>query len=439
MFRSAFLVTLCSIIGISLGCQPEAAYQAPPPPKVNVVKPIVQTVPIFHEENGETEAVEQATVKARVSGILEEIKFNPDDIVAEGDELFRIEQKEYIAALQSAEADVSSAEAELVSAQAEIEVADARIAAVDAQIAAAEADFKRINELKNSNAVSTAEWDTSKAALGTAMAGKKGAVAGKSAAEAKVVNVEAKVEKTIADLEQAKLNLERTIVKAPISGRVDRLLVKRGNLVENGTELIQIVKNDPIWANFNLSERFILDLERYSKKAPEEKFDPSTVKVYMKRGGDLDFPFEGRLDYYDPRIDQDTGTLQMRGVFPNQPGGKLLTPGMFVRVRVQIGTYENALLIPERAIGRDVSGTYVFVVDKENKAARKPVVLGTKVGELIVIETGLKPGDNVIVDGIQRVRPGVEVDMEQAKVESNSTTDSEGLSKPNLSKEKDSG
>lgn len=188
-------------------------------------------------------------------------------------------------------------------------------------------------------------------------------------------------------------------------------MVKRGNLVESGTPLVEIVKNDPIWANFNVSERFVLDLERTSKREQDNSIDPSNIKVQLQRSGDVGFPFEGHLDYYDPKIDQDTGTLQLRAVFDNKgERGSVLLPGLFIRVRVQIGEYENALLIPERAIGRDQVGTFVYVVDNDKKAVRKNVNLGTKRDDMIVIESGLEPGDSVIVDGIQRVRAGIEVD-----------------------------
>ena len=146
-------------------------------------------------------------------------------------------------------------------------------------------------------------------------------------------------------------------------------MVKRGNLVENGTPLIEIVRNDPIWANFTISERFLLDFERESRRQADNSIDPTNVKVQLQRSGDTGFPFEGHLDYYDPKIDQNTGTLQLRAVFENtHDRGSILLPGLFVRVRVEIGQYENALLIPERAIGRDQAGTFVYVVDKRKKS-----------------------------------------------------------------------
>ncbi len=396
---------------VFLGCQPTGEYQKPPPPKVTVLKPTVETVPVYLEENGQTEAVEQAVVQARVRGILQEIKFEPNNRVTEGTPLFVIEQQEYLTAVKSAEAALNSAKAEVTSAIANERVVNAKIAAAQAAINEALAEFNRMKSLETSKAVSQSEIDSAKAKLETSTAAKLGAEAEKDTAEAAIENAQARVEQAEADLAQAKLNLEWTVVKAPIDGRMTRTMVKRGNLVESGTELVEIVKNDPIWANFNINERFLLNLERQSRSVAGVPPDPTTMKVFLQRAGDEGFPFEGHLDYYAPKVDQDTGTMQLRAVFKNELGDdNFLLPGLFVRVRVQVGEYENAMLIPERAINRDQVGAFVYVVDDQNKAIRKNVTVGSKYNDLIVIESGISAEDAVIVDGIQRVRPGAKVD-----------------------------
>ena len=401
---------VCVVI-VQVGCQPHNAYQTPPAPQVTAVKPVVETVPIFLEENGQTEAVEQAVVQARVRGILQEIKFQPNSFVTEGTPLFLIEQQEYLAAVESAEATVTSAKAALETAEAALGVADAGIAAADAAIKVAQADFNRMENLVATKAVAQSDFESARAQLETSLAARQGAVAARVANEAEISNAQAQVVKAEADLKQAELDLQRTVVHAPISGRITKTMVKRGNLVENGTPLIEIVRNDPIWANFTISERFLLDFERESKRKKDDSLDPTNVKVQLQRSGDIGFPFEGHLDYYDPRIDQNTGTLQLRAVFKNSDDrGSILLPGLFVRVRVEIGQYENALLVPERAIGRDQAGTFVYVVDTDSKAVRKNVKVGTRHHDMLVIETGLDPSDLVVVDGLQRVRPGIEVD-----------------------------
>ncbi len=396
--------------GLAAGCQNQTAVQPTPPPRVSVVKPLVETIPVYQEENGETEAVEQAIVRARVRGILQKIEVQPDQEVREGTVLFQIEQDQYQAAVQAAQAQVSSANAALVSAQAAVKMADAEIAAADAAISVSQADFDRLDGLLKDGAIAQSEWELSKARLETATAAQQGALAAKDQALADIKNAEAALDKANAQLTDAQLNLSWTTITAPISGRVTRHLVKRGNLVENGTELIEIVKNDPIWANFNISERFLLTLQRQSADGDQSPRDPADTKVFLQRSGDTGFPFEGHLDYVDPRVDQNTGTLQLRAEFPNNHPDQRLLPGLFVRVRVQIGTIENALLVPERAISRDQTGTFVYVVDSDNQAVRHNVTLGPKHGDMLVVLTGITSDDRIIADGLQRVRPGIEVD-----------------------------
>lgn len=404
------------VIGTILlvGCQPDTAYKAPPPPTVTIAKPTIETVPIFLEENGETEAVEQAIVQSRVRGVLGELLVDPNSRVIKDETiLFQINPEEYDAALASAEAEVNSAKAELAKAKAEIDVANAAIDGSDANIRVNQAEADRMKLLIDSRAVSKSEYEEVLARLETSTASKKASLASLSTAKAAVTNAEAKVKKAQAERDQAQLNKDWTTIKAPISGRITKTLVKQGNVVEDGTELIEIVKNDPIWANFNINERFLLSLERESKVDENDERDLSKIKVQLKRSGDVGFPFEGHLDYYDPKVDQNTGTMQLRAVFDNNhENDKLLLPGLFVRVRLMIGQYDDAILVPERAIGRDQVGAYVFAVDAERKAARKPVVLGPKHNGLIVIESGLDQNDSVIVDGIQRVRDGAEVTSE---------------------------
>jgi RND family efflux transporter MFP subunit len=290
-------------------------------------------------------------------------------------------------------------------------VVNAKIEAADAAINVAQAEFDRMKSLAQSKAVSQSEIDAATAQLETSRAAKLGAEAEQDTAEAAIENAQAGIEQAAADLTQAELNLEWTVVKAPINGRMTRTMVKRGNLVESGTELVEIVQNDPIWANFNINERFLLSLERQKRSATGVPPDPTTMKVFLQRAGDAGFPFEGHLDYYAPKVDQNTGTMQVRAVFDNELGDdNFLLPGLFVRVRVQVGEYENATLIPERAVNRDQAGAFVYGVDSQNKAVRKNVTVGTKYNGMIVIESGIEADDAVIVDGIQRVRPGAEVD-----------------------------
>lgn len=420
--NSIFAVLLCLMI-LQLGCNPESAYRAPPTPKVSVAQPVVKTIPIYLEENGQTEAVEQAIVQSRVKGIVEKIEFEPFQRVEQGTLLFQIEEEEFLIAVQSAQATVAAAEAAKDSAEvaigvaeSEVSIKNAAIAMANARINVTKAERERIENLRG--AVSQSEIDTAVAANEEAKAALNGAEADKTRAEkavdvnkAKLTSAAADLQKAEADLATKKLDLERTKVLAPISGRINKPMVKRGNLMEKGTPLVEIIKNDPIWANFSVSSRFVLEIEKSSKRQPGEELDLSSIKVMLQRDGDVGYPFTGRLDYLEPKMDAATGTMKMRAVFDNQvDNGPLLYAGLFVRVRVEIGEDVNAIMIPERAVSRDQIGSFIFVVGDEGKAVRKNVKLGTKRDSMVVIESGLDANDSVIVDGIQRVRAGAKVD-----------------------------
>lgn len=398
------------------GCQKPVSYEQTPPTQVTVATPVVKTVPIYLEENGQTEAVEEALVRARVRGIIEQIPEESEEslTVKKGEQLFLIQQDEFIAAVNSAKASVAAASASLQTAEAKVKVAEAGIKTADAAFGVSDSEFKRLDLLFKQNAIARSELDTASADLETARAGVDAAKAEAISANAGVSEAKAALDKAKADLAQKELELSWTQVEAPINGRVTRTMVKIGNLVQNGDPLIQIVSADKVWANFNISERFLLNLERETDKNKNEEggrnFKPNTIPVSLKRNGDPGFIFHGFMDYADPVVDQDTGTLLLRAIFDNSDPDKFLLPGLFVRVRVEIGTYDNALLIPEKAVNRDSAGAYVYVVNQESKADRKNIVLGGKYDDMIVVESGLEKTDRVVIDGIQMLRPGSEVE-----------------------------
>ncbi len=395
------------------GCQKPNVYQPPPPPKVTVAKPVQQTVDIFLEENGQTEAVGRSEVRARVQGFLEEIKFEPGKDVKAGDVLYVIEKDEYLAIRDGAKAELAAANAALQSATASIKVKKADLIAAEVKVEASESEFRRQDQLYKEKVVSKSVWEESKAIRDGALAARLQAKAAIDAAVANQETSAANVTRAKASLQKAELNLSYTDVKALISGRITNTQVKIGNLVESGTHLTTIIQRDPIWANFNIDERHLLSLVNEKNETGEknDEDDYRKMKAFLQRAGDDRFPFEGHLDYIDQEgVDQGTGTLKLRAVFKNSTNQ--LFPGLFVRIRVPIGKLENALLIPEKAIGRDQSGAYLLLLGEEEKVVRKNVTLGTKYGELIVIEQGIEADDRVVIDGIQRARPGSKVDAE---------------------------
>ncbi|WP_233214900.1 efflux RND transporter periplasmic adaptor subunit [Rhodopirellula bahusiensis] len=414
------------------GCSPASnEYQAPPPPEVTAAKPVQQSLTIFIEENGETEAVEQADIRARVGGFVEKLSFEPGQFVSEDQELYRIEPDTY-------EANRNAAAASVEASKASIQVTEASLASALASVQKAENDLKRERRLQASNAGSQATLDAALAARDSALAEQK-------AAEANIEADKAKLLQAQAQLDQAELDLEYTVVRAPIEGRVSKTQIKLGNLVEVGSTLATVVDQRNIFANFSISDRKLLELVEARPETEEPADSPedwSKIPVYLQRDGDTDKWMPGKLDYVDQRgIDQKTGTFGLRADFDNQDG-KLL-PGMFVIIRLPVREVENAILIPERAIVRNQTGAYVMLVGSDDQIEQREITIGQTLDGWAMITEGLSANDTFVLDGLQRARPGSKVSpktielstkdspMLQAAVESNSdTAESEPVSEP---------
>lgn len=349
-------------------------YEEPPPPKVYVSTALQHDVTDYVEETGTTEAFEIVEIRARVEGYLEEVNFEPGqkDITPDY-ELYRIDPKPYQATVNKA--------------QAALKVAEAR--AKDAI-----AKYERSKKLAPQGAVSQEELVERAAAA--------------EVAKAEIASAQA-------ELESAELDLSYTIVKSPIAGRVGKTLVDKGNLVGTAmtTHLTTLINYDPIYASFNITERMLLDLR--SKNGADQSSHTSDerkdVKILMGLENEEGYPHVGHLNYADLAVDSSSGTFQIRGVFPNP--NFAIVPGLFVRIRIPIGTRNDALLVPESATGADQEGRYVLVVADEegNKVvSRRAVTLGAKVGGMRVVLSGLEPTDKFVVRGIQRVRPGSKVE-----------------------------
>ncbi|MDC3256029.1 efflux RND transporter periplasmic adaptor subunit [bacterium] len=406
------LHSIALVLSLTLisGCQPKPPEIKITPPKVAIATPTVKDVAIYLTENASLEAVGQATVTSRVNGIIGEMLVGLDKPVDKTTQLFQIADEEYVAKVNAAQANVLAAKAAETQANAALTKADSEVKAQEALQVAADAEFMRMEKLHISKAISQSEFDSAKAASLTATAAVDVANAKRVEANAQIEQAKAQVSKSNADLEDAQLKLSWTKVMAPIEGRVAKPLAKAGNLVQNGTELVEIIKSDPIWANFNVRESFIIKRDREGKLRGED----DDTEVELQRSGDDGFPFKGKIDFINTKIDESTGTLAVRAVFPNpkeNPLG-LLVPGFFVRVRIKIDDLKDAVLVPEKAINRDQTGKFVYTVDSENKAVRKNVEVGTTEDGLIVVLSGVSPTDKVITDGLQRVRPGVIVNIE---------------------------
>jgi RND family efflux transporter MFP subunit len=324
-----------------------------------------------HDEfTGRTEAVEAVDLRARVTGYLTAVRFKDGSAVKKGDLLFEIDARPYQAAFEEARANVAQAEARLK---------------------LAEAEQQRAQNLLGNGAVTREQYARTVAAV----------------AEAK-----ARLAAVRATLDVARVNLAFTKVVAPINGRIGRRLLDPGNLVKaDETLLATLAGRDPLYVYFDIDERTALDM---LTAAPGKKPRPGApaLPVLVRLANEAGFTRAAKLDFLDVRLDSVTGTLRARAVLPNA-GGQLV-PGLFVRVRLATSRPYRALLVPEGAVLTDEGQKFVYVVNDKDVALRRSVKLGPAQDDgLRVVREGLRPGDWVVVGGLQRLRPGIAVRPER--------------------------
>jgi membrane fusion protein, multidrug efflux system len=372
--RTKFLITIGAIVSglFSTGCGKHVQQASPQPPTVSVVQPVAREVVEWDEYIGRLEAPETVEIRARVSGYLDKVHFKEGKDVKKGDLLFTIDPRPY-----QAELDRAQAEYERAQNQAEL----------------AKNDADRAKRLIETKAISEEDYDTKTktyyAALATTKASK-------------------------AALDSAKLNLEFTEIRSPIDGRISRALITEGNLVSGSANgigaslLTTVVSLDPIYLYGDADERSILKYIRLSKEGKRVSARDKDIPAEMELSDETGFPHKGFVNFVDNQADPNTGTIRARSVFPNPDHD--LTPGFFARVRIPGSGKYPALLIPDRALSSDQSIKFVYVVNAEKKVEFRPVEIGPIIDGLRVVKSGLKPGEQIIVEGLLRVRPGVVVD-----------------------------
>jgi membrane fusion protein, multidrug efflux system len=347
------------------GC--EKAQSAPPPPQVTVAPAISRVLADEDEFTGHFEAVNSVEVRPRVSGFVERVAFTEGAMVHQGDVLFTIDARPY-------EAEVSRAEAVLEQARTRKALADM--------------ELERAQRLVSTQAISREELDAR--------------TSGRAESEAAIRAAEAAVR-------LAKLNLEWTVVRAPITGRVSRTEVTTGNLVQAGPPasalLTTIVSLDPIYVYFDSDEQAYLKYMHAGRASAAR--GPIGEPVYVGLTSETGFPHEGKLDFIDNRVDRAAGTIRVRAIVPNP--SMLFTPGLFARVRLVGQDRHAATLIQDRAIGTDQDRKFVLVLNNDNTLAYRPITIGRLVDGLRTVESGLTPGERVVVNGLMRVRPGMKV------------------------------
>jgi len=361
----------------TLGCDraPLADQKQEVVPKVTTVGVVQEETTDFDEYTGRTEASEAVEIRARVFGYLRSIEFHDGDFVKEGQTLFTIEPDEYEAIHQQSLS---------------------KIALWESKLEVAKANLARRKTLVPKGTITREEYEEY--------------VAAEREAAAAVVTAKADASRTAVDLKY-------TTLKAPISGRIDRAFVTKGALltggVSSGTLLTKIVKEQPMYVYFDVDERSLLRYMRQrdqSRESAPGSLRKLGIDCFIQLADEKDFPHKGKLDFAESEVTSTTGTARLRGEFPNKD--RALASGLFVRVRVPASKPYKALLIPERALATDQDIKFVYVVGGDGIAARRNVALGNQRGDMRIITSGLEAGEQVIIKGLQRVRPGQKVDAE---------------------------
>jgi membrane fusion protein (multidrug efflux system) len=360
---------------LALGACSRAPNVPPPGPvDVRVIEVRPQTTEVYRELVGEVRGSQEVEIRSRVSGILLEKLFVDGSVVQKDNLLYRIDAREYRAQLANAEAQLASAQANLARAQQ---------------------DVNRYEPLLAENAISQQVYDNAVAAA-------------KQAA--------AQVEASRAAITEAKLGVEYADIRAPLSGRIGASQVFEGALIAAGdTKLAEISRDDPAWVYFGLSEAELLDYQRrygtfelldyqrrYGTAEPPENGPRRQVRLTLSDGSE--YPEGGRINFADRALDATTGTFTLRAEFPN-PAHQLV-PGLFARIRITADVRNNALVVPDRAVQQQLGRYFVTAVGKDNKAEARPVQLGPRVGTHWIIEGGVKRGDKLVVEGLQKALPG---------------------------------
>lgn len=367
------LLTATPILFLS-ACGGPADPPAPPPPAVGVQEVSLEPVTAEHEFVARTRAQEDSEIRARVTGTIIERNFNEGQVVEKDALLFRIDPRPYEASLSAARADLARA-----------------VTALDV----AQRNLNRGEELAPQGHISESEMDKLRGE-------RDSGIAAQSAAEAAV--------------EQAEINLDFTEIRAPFTGTAGRSQLSIGDLVDpNSGPLVTLVQRDPMLADFDINERTLAQSIKNAQDRAAQGLERMRYVVRMKLvTGDI-YRHDGEIDYASNRVNPSTGTVTVTARFPN-PDGTLI-PGQFVRVVMQRGEAEMQMLIPQSSVLEDMQGRYVFIVDDGNSVVRKNITLGQRTGINWVVEEGLSEGDRVIVEGIQKVRPGMPVDPSPASVQ----------------------
>ena len=406
------LACVAGAVVLLAGCRSEAQQnaQAPPPQPVDVVRVGSADVPIVVDFPAQTYARNTVDVRARVEGYVEKWLFTPGSQVSAGQPLYVLDLRPLQAAVVQAEGNLRQSEADLEFAKGQVSLlqAEANLASAKANLAKAVQDYERVKPLSDQDAASKQDLDAAVAARASNEANVRALQAAVDQARlqtsTQIKSTEGKVEALRGALATAKLNLDYATITAPISGVIGDTMVPVGGLANpTATQpLTTIVPLDPMWVRFKVTE------EQYLAMASGRTFSlQNQPPITLVLADNSVFPTKGKIENSSNQVDPRTGTLEMQARFPNPQ--RTLLPGQFGRVQVETKVQKDVVLIPQRAVQQVQSLRTVFTVEAGDKIAVRPITTGSRIGENWIVESGLKPGDEVVVEGLMRVRPGMVV------------------------------
>ena len=371
---TGWTLATAALISLATGCSRSLAQQKPEPPAVTVAPVEQREIVEWDEFTGRTEPVESVEVRPRVSGYIQEVRFESGQMVKKGDVLFVIDPRWHKAEFDRLQAESERARVQLENAKREAD---------------------RTTQLLANKAISTEEADARVARFQQAKASLLAAEAAR---------------------DSAKLDLEYTQVRAPIDGRISRALLTEGNYINGvagaATLLTTLVSVDPVYANVDVDEDTLLKFNALARAKRLETDGNGQIPVELQLADEKEFPHLGHIESFDNRVDPNTGSILLRAVFPNNDGR--IVPGLFARIRVPLSERHPALLVEERAVGTDQAQKYVLTLTPTNTVAYQSVKLGPAIDGKRVVRDGLNAGDKIVVNGLQRVRPGMPVTPQSA-------------------------
>jgi membrane fusion protein (multidrug efflux system) len=415
MKHSYLALVIASVLSgaVLVGCDKNedaadaAAQQQMPPAVVNVQTVTFDSIPQVQTFSGRTAAYQTADVRPQVNGIIDEVLFREGSNVEKNQPLYRINTDNYATSVTSGQAAVAQAQANYQTALANNANAKAELVSRQASLAQVQNDLQRLQGLVSIDAISKQQYEQAQTAVRTAQAAVQSANAAVGQTQAGIESAQAGIQTARSGLDASTLDLNRTIVRAPITGRTDRSSFTAGTLVSasQANPLVTISRLDPIYVDISQSSSELLKL-RQQISAGKAQAGMNTVELVLEDGSV--YPVTGQLALSEARVDESTGAVTLRAVFPNS--NNILLPGMYVSARLTQSVITNATLVPQSAVMRSTkSETQVYIVDENNKIQVRPVTInGTYNGQWVVTD-GLKSGDKVVVIGGAKVKPEQEV------------------------------